>query len=1039
MKKELVWLHLSDIHFHPKTAWRDNIIRRELLTFLTRRFAGGLQKPDIIFCTGDIAFGETSGAPLKEQYQDAAKFFDDLLHCCDLTKDRLFLVPGNHDVNRKNISSDQQARLVEMAEKSRNHVKEINERFADCSFDHKHAMGRLVEYGQFIQEYRPELYKENYHLYAHTLEVNDYTVGIAGFNSAWSCAGPEDDRHVWLASEWQFNYMSEKINSADIRIGLIHHPFDWLSEAEQHDAENRASRSLHFLLHGHTHTSWVRPTENCIQLAAGAVGADTIEQFGVNLVRVDPFTGAATAYLFGYNRGWTIQPVPDHADEGQWSFHSSLRLREQQKHNSGLDIDIDIETKTDSDSDSDVATVNHISLPYVPPFCGREKLLSILTDYLEHNSSIALYGMSGNGKTALIKKLYEQKGFSSLKFIDINCSKQITAGEIFRRLLDVLNNRREDPQPPSGVTSREMATGLLKSYPDPHTAYIWVNNAHLLMDNSKWRNTEVRILLESLQIAFPYWKFIFELNEKVDDGSFGIDCQLYEVPGLDKSGFAQLLIESAPLGQKGEWTYSGNNLKALYQWLGGGHGGTAHTLAAELLASIAREKRSTPWDVYQTIRQDVIDRLDEKLLSILHDEIIGDSERSLLRILALYRNVIPQDHADKLEDGIGVSHAWQKLRRLGLLPIDNNKDHYLHGFITGWIRQKMALGDTELSPDYASSIPEEISSMHLLIAQCWQHQIGRQIEQINLQRANEAFYHLLCADYLAEIDIWIAHLEGKEIGWSECALWGIYHRRRNAGESVIRQQEVLQIIVNIYPRDSKAWRFLGECLQKTESMGCDEAIYAFEKALQLNPNFPPGVANLGQALLAQGKAGAEVFLERLKNHQKSYPDSVNNYVQSVQNRCIQLVVDAAEASRQRRLAIEDGSMNSALYNEEALYQLEQQQNPDKSLNILEMAKSFGATDVYTDSILGKVLEQLGRGPEASQLRMKLILEGTVDDVIFCDEIYYQLDKVEDLSMSIELLNLFEVKGGSPSWIERLRQKILKVQSQKKHNYVTAKY
>lgn len=1022
MKRELTWLHLSDIHFHPKTAWRDNSIRRDLLKFLRRKFDDGLQRPDIVFCTGDIAFGETSGAPLKEQYKDAARFFDDLLQCCNLNRERLFLVPGNHDVNRKNILSDQQARLVEMAKQSRSHVEEINERFAGCDLNHKIAMGRLAEYGAFIKEYRPELSNENYHLFAQVLKVNDYTVGVAGFNSAWSCAGPEDDRHVWLASEWQFNYMSERINSADIRIGLIHHPFDWLSEAEQHDAENRASRTLHFLLHGHTHISWVRPSENCTQLAAGAVGADTTEQFGVNLVRVDPFTGATTAHLFGYNRGWTIQPVADHADEGQWSFKSSLILNE--KYEGGANSNIR------ADKDVDIKAESSPSLPYVSLFCGREKILDMLTDHLEQNSSIALYGMSGNGKTALIKKLHD-KAFSSLQFIDIHCSKQITAGEIFRRLLDVLKNRREDPQPPSGLTSREMATGLLNSYPDPHTAYVWINNAHLLIHNSKWRNTEVRILLEGLSTAFPDWKFIFELNERVDDGSFGANCPLYEVPGLDKSGLAQLFVESSPPGQKEEWTYSGGDLKALFQWLGGGHGGTAHTLAAELLASIAREKRSTPWDVYQKIRQDVIDRLDEKLLSVLHDEIIGDGERRLLRVLALYRGAIPQDHADKLEDGIGVSYAWQKLRRLGLLPIDNNKDHYLHGFITGWIRQKMTLGDADLLPDYANNIPEEISNMHLLIAQCWQSQIGRQVEQINLQRANEAFYHLLCADSLAEMDIWIAHLEGKEIGWSESALWGVYHRRRNAGESFIRQQEVLRVIVNIYPRDSKAWRFLGECLQKTQSAGCDDAIYAFEKALQLNPNFPPAVTNLGQALLARGKAGAEEFLERLKNHQKDYPDSVNNYVQSVQNRCIQLVVDAAEASRLRRLAIQDGSSNSALYNEEALYLLDQMQDPDSSLEVLEKAGSLNATDAYTDSILGKVLERLGRGPEASQLRMKLILEGSIDDVIFSDEVYYQLEQLEDLQKSIELLDLFEARVENQPWVEQLRHKILTIKSRKK--------
>ncbi|WP_163032734.1 hypothetical protein, partial [Pseudomonas viridiflava] len=62
MNNELVWLHLSDIHFHPKTAWRDNAIREELLDFLKDRFANGLPKPQLVFCTGDIAFGETSGA-----------------------------------------------------------------------------------------------------------------------------------------------------------------------------------------------------------------------------------------------------------------------------------------------------------------------------------------------------------------------------------------------------------------------------------------------------------------------------------------------------------------------------------------------------------------------------------------------------------------------------------------------------------------------------------------------------------------------------------------------------------------------------------------------------------------------------------------------------------------------------------------------------------------------------------------------------------------------------------------------------------------
>ena len=209
-------------------------------------------------------------------------------------------------------------------------------------------------------------------------------------------------------------------------------------------------------------------------------------------------------------------------------------------------------------------------------------------------------------------------------------------------------------------------------------------------------------------------------------------------------------------------TYTGNNLKALYQWLGGGQGGTAHTLAIELLATIAIERKSSPLAVYQNLRQEVIERLDEKLLSIIHDEVLSGAEQQLLKVLALYRNSIPQDHADYLEDRLCIKDAWQNLRRRGLLPLDNNKDHYLHGFIASWTRQKkMAIKDAELTPDYAENIPENVAQMHLLIAQCWQRQIGRQKEQINFQRANETFYHLLCCNELGNIEEWIDHLVGK--------------------------------------------------------------------------------------------------------------------------------------------------------------------------------------------------------------------------------------------------------------------------------------
>lgn len=51
----------------------------------------------------------------------------------------------------------------------------------------------------------------------------------------------------------------------------------------------------------------------------------------------------------------------------------------------------------------------------------------------------------------------------------------------------------------------------------------------------------------------------------------------------------------------------------------------------------------------------------------------------------------------------------------------------------------MALRDAGLVIDYADAIDPAVAHMHVLIARCWQRQIGRQKEEINFQRANEAF------------------------------------------------------------------------------------------------------------------------------------------------------------------------------------------------------------------------------------------------------------------------------------------------------------
>ncbi|MGX1127277.1 AAA family ATPase [Pseudomonas sp. HLS-6 TE3448] len=1017
--KELVWLHLSDIHFHPKTDWRDSHIRRELLDFLDESFSdGSVPRPHLLFCTGDIAFGETPGAPLEQQYEEAASFFDELLKCCELPRERLFMVPGNHDVNRGEILGDQQARLIEMAKKPKDHVADINRRFDSSSKDHCSAMERLRVYGQFVQKYRPELHWENYHLYAQQLEVEGWMVGVAGFNSAWSCAGPEDDRHVWLAGQWQFNHMAGGLRGADVKIGLIHHPFDWLNEVERHEAEQRASRDLHFLLHGHTHTAWVRPSDNCVQVAAGATGADTPDQFGINFTQLNPITGACCTHLYTYQNGWVIAPVATHAKKGQWHFKSGLRIQSPASQGSFVSV-ADAET---------LPALEPVSPDprHATRLFGRDLLLKLLSRKLQEKSALALYGMRGNGKSELIRTLQQQEPLASLESLHITVAAETTAGELFRQLLNLLNDHSESPEVPKGSLLDQLRT-LQQRYPNSRPACIWIDRAHLLLAGKQWKSPELFTLMAALRKAFPKWYWIFELRERPVPGSFGEDCHFEEVLGLDKTSLGEFIAACAPVGQESGWNYNGQNLKSLYQWLGGGHGQQAHPLATRLLIEVAHGQNQSPWQVYLHLRQKLLCKVEEGLLGELYGKVLSKGERELLQGLALYRVGIPHDHADWLEKALHVDGAWQALERRCLLPVDaSGQRFYLHGFISSWIcheQLKTAAPDDDEDQNLPAA-DTNAARLHLQVGRCWQQQLGntRRLSNVNVERANEACHHLLSAGATEEMGDWVEHLLGGQAAWGAEKLWQYYTLLYVNHAPSQAQINVLQLLVRLYPRDTKAWSFLGLLQQKVLGPACSEALHCFERALEWSPGNPRNLANLGKALRARGRGGAEQFLQRLAEHRAQYPEAINNYVMSIETDCLEASGQTDTASRQRYEQIESATNNQAAYNDEASYQLVAKKDPKEALRILDLAERNQCSNDHADAIRGKVLEALGDGPVASELRWKRINAGNLNPAFYADEANYQLEQLNDPEQALDLLDLMELRGIANAFTQTLRSK-----------------
>lgn len=341
MKKSITWLHISDIHFNVVNEWLHGNSRAELLEHLKTIFQNNSSlKPDFIFCTGDIAYGETSSTTMQDQYSRAETFLEELRVACGdkdnpLPKERIFLVPGNHDVNRVKINSDAQATLTNWANNAADHIEKINQRFNDRNNEFNENIKRLENYAAFINSYLPHQADSNgRHFYALVQEIEGLKIGIAGFNSAWTCSGPEDDRNLWLAAKWQFNAATTALKDADIRIGLIHHPIDWFNSEDRKVAESHIPSQFDFWLHGHNHNAWVVPGQHHIVISAGAVGAHTNEEFGVNLTRIALLESKGETNLYSKKvgrPGWTVTPINTHAPEGKWSYKLPARLEQRRQ------------------------------------------------------------------------------------------------------------------------------------------------------------------------------------------------------------------------------------------------------------------------------------------------------------------------------------------------------------------------------------------------------------------------------------------------------------------------------------------------------------------------------------------------------------------------------------------------------------------------------------------------------------------------------------------------------------------------------------
>src|SRR5262249_12572267 len=94
-------VHLSDVHFHYPACVSGTDPNRPFRTRLVqdaRDRADKLGSIDAIIVGGDIAY---AGNP--EEYAEALKWLYELADACRCKRTRIYMIPGNHDIDRQMI------------------------------------------------------------------------------------------------------------------------------------------------------------------------------------------------------------------------------------------------------------------------------------------------------------------------------------------------------------------------------------------------------------------------------------------------------------------------------------------------------------------------------------------------------------------------------------------------------------------------------------------------------------------------------------------------------------------------------------------------------------------------------------------------------------------------------------------------------------------------------------------------------------------------------------------------------------------------
>lgn len=391
-------LHLSDLHergSRESEPWR----RRRVLGSAWEQNIDTLldEGPiDLVCFTGDAAdWGKA------EELASTIPFFEALLDRLGLGVERLFAVPGNHDVDRS-IAPDAWEQLRQAAARADalDFARWMAGGTAPPGFDDSWRDAVLRRQGAYRTWLHHDLGRAALDPaagphgvlgYRQELTIRGVALTLVGLDTAWLCGDDHDAGRLWLTDQQVLSLLDG--DSTAPCLVLMHHPFAELADGAH--CRRLVSERADLVLRGHLHETELHtvadPDRQLLELAAGCLYEGH---------RADRWPNACQLLTLHLDTAGQLRRIEarlrSFSPRGHWFDDDGLYRESRQGR-----LSLSVTPRTRSDNGD--ANPFDPWTPAVPPaFQGRREVLRRLDEALGEAHSVSIVGDGRIGKSSLL-------------------------------------------------------------------------------------------------------------------------------------------------------------------------------------------------------------------------------------------------------------------------------------------------------------------------------------------------------------------------------------------------------------------------------------------------------------------------------------------------------------------------------------------------------------------------------------------------------------------------------------------------------------